>query len=68
MSRRETILQELGFLSSFTSAQDALIKGCTGPQALTPPIPVLSGFGEFTPISVHSYTIVVTDNANLESN
>ncbi|GEM_PF-3659001 len=67
MSDRESTLRELGVLASFTSVYDDPIKGCIGPQAFVLPIPTLSGFGDFTPISVRSYTIAVTDNAHMES-
>lgn len=66
MSQRESELHRLGVQLGFTVGSDGHIRESIGPEALDLAIPSLSAYGEFTPISVLSYTVTVTEHADVE--
>lgn len=68
MSGREMMLGELGIQIGLPSPQSDSMRELVGPQAIDSFIPSISGYGEFTPISVRSYTVTRTENANVERN
>lgn len=65
MSERYSTLRELGVYGDFTAEAQPRMNGC-GPQAYAPAIPSLSAYGEFTPITVRSYTVARSDHADME--
>jgi hypothetical protein len=67
MSERNKALKELGLHDDFTTDASKHMNGCIGSQAFTPMVPSFSAYGEFTPISVRSYTVARNEDADMES-